>query len=318
MTEQETTTATETVVSYYSTTSVGRAFLGQERCEAGMQLFLPDFTPDGVAITITKIFGSIETHRWKVIGLSSDPSGLRWEVDLEPRTDCVNEEFLAQTRWFKRPGTIQARPITVGTLVEVDFGHVTSVLKEGQKKSNKRYPDTIQRWEMHKRRLCIVIKHVKDRLFVVPLSSKEPDSPINTIFELDPGDIRGLLNYQDPCFALVHMMQPISARRVLPPLGYDKSSPSPKRNLSYIHRLGHHNIKKLENALMCSIGKASTLIEVRNYKRSISKLQEERDDLESLSSIYKKVCLETIMEAYNVDETAAEDHLNSKIEAHTD
>lgn len=302
---------TDTVVSYFAATPQnGRTLLGTETASDGMQLMIPNWSTAGPKVTITKFFKGHPSHRWLVTKVDPNPNAGTntpiWEVDLEPWTDCVGEEFLAQTRKWRRNLHLRS-----GTLVEVDFGHIQLVTKVPKPRSNKRYPDTVQDPEMHKRRLCIVLFHDKNRVQVVPLSSKEPEDSRGVGFELPVGELNKLQSYNDPCYVLPDMIQTVSARRILPPKQCDRRSRTRTfRDKEYRHWVSPATMAILKEKLLLVIQRGGLTEELKVARQRVETLKtakeaakQERDvaiaekaELGERLESFKKLLINTYLE----------------------
>lgn len=228
--------------------------LGAESLSGITETLLPDFSPEGHAISITKFFEGQQAHRWQVISVDhSDPSSVN--VHLKPRENSNEEEFLYKTHSNRRRVISNLRQ---GTFVEVDFGYIPAVKKaNGDLRSNKRYPDTINRGEMHKRRLCIVVNAKPTGVQVVPITSQPQSDRDLSTFLLSHDSLSELTNYNNanvPAYALCSMIETVATTRILPPRSFRLGAGWQLRDTSYRQALTKPDKRKFSEALAHSIG----------------------------------------------------------------
>lgn len=232
------------------------AVLGEESSSGVSEVLYPDANFSDHAMTITKKFDGQREYRWEVTGVvhTSFTDAI---VMLRPRVQTLDEEYLLKTIISGR-ARLMSVSVRKGTLVEVEFGYIHSVRKAtGEHRSNKRYPDQAKKGEMHKRRLAVVIKANRDRVQVVPITSRVPSSPDPTSFEVSAESLQRLVDYNDPAkhsYVLCGMLQTISPARILPPKSIDHARKHVKRNVSYPSQLTPDDMKKLEVALSSAVG----------------------------------------------------------------
>lgn len=232
------------------------SLLGSELLEGITEVLLPLPEQDSHPITLTRFFEGQTSHRWKIIQVEH-PVKTQVNLYLMPRSECLDEVFLSQTYSSNR--SVASR-IQKGTLVEVEYGYVQRTKRHtGMLGSNKRYPDSVQSKEMHKRRLAIVVNTKFPVLQVVPVTLVKQDPGNNTIFELSEDSLKDLSHYNNPdlrSYALAHMIQSVSIQRVLPPVGWSGSQKTRRlrRHISYPHKLCKNDLKMLEAAMTSAIG----------------------------------------------------------------
>ena len=165
--------------------------LGRETYEGVTEVTFPDVSYRNHPITITKMFKDQPCHRWIVKEL--EHKGTEIALHLEPRDNSSDEEFLRKT-YLNHTNIL--KNLTIGTFVEVDFGYIHSTKKvDGKLGSIKRYPDLANEGEMHKRRLCIVVKAMPDYIQVVPISSQEQSLTDPSICLISHDSLKDLVNY---------------------------------------------------------------------------------------------------------------------------
>ncbi|WP_111637246.1 type II toxin-antitoxin system PemK/MazF family toxin [Marinomonas shanghaiensis] len=255
--------------------------LGDEQYNNITEILFPDinYPKNPHTITITRMFDGYSQHRWivkSVAHTNNDDVVIR----LEPRNNDKEEIYLSKT--YKVKGSVISQ-LRKGTLVEVDYGYIPSVKKNsGVTKSNKRYPDSRQLGEMHKRRLAIVVKATGNRIQVVPISSKVPPTGDKTCFEVDQDSTKKLINYNNrntQSFAICSMIETVSLNRVLPPLAKPiktNGRQEPQRSDGYPHKLCKVDLKALDQSLSSVIGISDYL----NLKQQNSELYLEKNRLE--------------------------------------
>ncbi|HHG3339669.1 type II toxin-antitoxin system PemK/MazF family toxin [Vibrio parahaemolyticus] len=233
--------------------------LGREDCQGITEVLFPDinYEKNSHVITITKMFAGQPHYRWQVKSVDH-PTADEIVIGLEPRIPSEPEVYLSQTHKVKRSVISQLRK---GTLVEVDYGYIPSVKKHsGDTKSNKRYPDSRQSGEMHKRRLAIVVKASGSRVQIVPVSSNEPPAGDRACFELDRSSLEKLKHYNDKnkqSFAICSMIETVSLTRILPPLAKPIKKggrQAAQRSDGYPHKLSKIDMQALDGALSVTVG----------------------------------------------------------------
>ena len=249
---------TDTIIKYFRYTNDQETepqLLGVERSEGVKEKLIPDFSEEGHKISITKFFDGCDDHRWLVKNLIHN-SNTETSIYLDAWTNNRREEFLSQT---KKSNRSVISKLQFGTLVEVEFGFIPSVKKlNGDVRTNKRYPDTIHRGEMHKRRLCVVVKAVSDRVQVVPVSSQAPRSTGDlTVCKLGDASLADLISYNDPVipsYAICHMIKTVALTRVLPPLARHDSARAAFRGNRYSKKLNNVDRHAFKESLSHAVG----------------------------------------------------------------
>ncbi|ENO2186942.1 type II toxin-antitoxin system PemK/MazF family toxin [Vibrio sp. 2art] len=282
--------------------------LGREECQGITEVLFPDinYEKNSHVMTITKMFVGQPHCRWQVKSVEH-PKDDEINVYLEPRIPSEPEVFLSQTHKVKRSVISQLRK---GTLVEVDYGYIPSVKKSsGDTKSNKRYPDSRQSGEMHKRRLAIVVKASGNRVQIVPVSSSIPPAGDRACFELDRASLEKLIHYNDEnkqSFAICSMIETISLTRILPPLAKPIKKvgrQAAQRSDGYPHKLSKIDLKALDKAL-------SVIVGISDYQE----IKEKNSELYLSNSALKKseAALQVKCEAFEAEIVKAQESLRDR------
>lgn len=229
--------------------------LGSERYRGIEEKLIPDYSEGGHKVTITKLFDGFDDYRWLVKGLVH-VSNIETSVYLSARANNRSEEFLSQT---KKSNRAVISKLQFGTLVEAEFGFIPSVKKlNGDVRTNKRYPDSIHKGEMHKRRLCVVVKVDSGRVQVVPVTSQAPSSTGDlTVCQISDASLADLTGYNDPAklsYAIGHMIKTVALTRVLPPLARQRGARAAFRDNRYSKKLNGADKKAFKQALSHAVG----------------------------------------------------------------
>jgi uncharacterized protein YifN (PemK superfamily) len=228
-------------------------WLGHEKSESISEALIPKYVGGGPVISLAKVFDNNQCKRWKVLLVDRDANAVY--VYLTPRSGSFREEYLSTTHKSNR--TVTSR-LQLGTLVEVDFGHIPEVYcSNGHSKQNFYYFDSIHPGEMHKRRLCTVINAQAGSVQVVPITSKEPKSSNDkSIVEISFDSLSSLSGYNDPnirSYAICNMVMTVASSRVLPP-NASHNSPRTFRDVKYPSKLSSIDKRNLTESLSHSIG----------------------------------------------------------------
>ncbi|MCR9577317.1 hypothetical protein NB501_17860 [Vibrio alginolyticus] len=263
--------------------------LGREESQGITEVLFPDrnYEKNRHTFTITKMFDGQAHFRWEVVSVEH-PAIDEIVIGLLPRISPEPEVYLSQTYKVKRNVISQLRK---GTLVEVDYGYIPSVKKNcGYTSSNKRYPDSRQSGEMHKRRLAIVVKATGQRVQIVPISSNEPPVGDRTCFALDRASLEKLTHYNDEnkqSFAICSMIETISLTRIFPPLAKpirDQGRQAAQRSDGYPHKLSKIDMLALEKSLSTTVGMG----DYRELKEKNSELYLSNSELRKSTEILQK------------------------------
>jgi hypothetical protein len=276
------------IIVTYRLASDNSTILGVEKSSGIAEVLFPDVHYFGHTMTITKMFAGYTEHRWKVVS-TTHPSNSEILIDLELRRTNDPETYLSQT--YKQRNAVISN-LQKGTIVEVDYGYIHSIKKQsGDIKSCKRYPDSKQSGEMHKRRLGIVIKASPSGVQVVPITSRTPSNVGDkSIFQVSFDSIQRLVHYNDTtksAFALCGMIETISLNRIFPPLAHplvSKSRKGPERSTGYPNKLTKSDKKLLDDALSSSIGLLDYTDLKKNYPMVYSENEANKAEIALLSA----------------------------------
>ncbi|WP_322977472.1 type II toxin-antitoxin system PemK/MazF family toxin [Acinetobacter pittii] len=287
--------------------------LGKEVHTGICEAFLPDLYNETHTFMVKK-FESRQNYNWVVKEISQHENNQELYLDIliEPNQSNVPEVYLHQT--LKKTRQKPSRLLYFGTLVEVDFGFTQSIIKDKDIKKTKRYPNVLQKNEMRKRRLAIVVKVLSDhRVQVVPVTSQDPEGDVST-FQLSRDTLDDLVFYGNSgknSWALCNMLQTVSTTRIVPPITkkverQSKTAIKPYvrhvRNEQYKHKLSAHDRTNLTNTLLKTYS-SDDYFDLKEFKRKYLELlrQIEAERLENSKEMqtleqYKKVC-----ELYDLD-----------------
>jgi hypothetical protein len=289
----------ELIISYFLHSDEEEAesqLLGVESYQGIKEKLIPDYSAQGHKVTITKFFEGYDDHRWLVKGLDH-ASITETSIYLEPRVNNRQEEFLSQT---KKSNRSVISKLQFGTLVEVEFGYIPLVKKSnGDVRGNKRYPDTVHKGEMHKRRLCIIVKADSSRVQVVPITSQEPNSLGDlSIFEISSASLRSLIGYKNPdilSYGICRMIKTVSVSRILPPLAIQSRTTSAYRDIRYSKKLNGVDQKAFKESLSHAVG----LTDYYDLKEKVGEYYQElvalKADCDSLSQQVEQLTEEKVL-----------------------
>lgn len=246
--------------------------LGVERFEGIQEKLIPDYSEEGHKVSITKFFAGCNDHRWLVKDLVH-VSDTETSVYLEAWKNNRREEFLSQT---KKSNRSVISKLQFGTLVEVEFGFIPNVKKlNGDVRTNKRYPDTVHKGEMHKRRLCVVVKADSGRVQVVPVTSQAPGSFGDlSVCQISDASLADLIGYNDPAipsYAICRMIKTVALTRVLPPISRQRGTRAAFRDNRYSKKLNGSDKAVFKQALSHAVG----LTDYSELKEKVSEYYQE-------------------------------------------
>lgn len=287
--------------------------LGRETYKGLTEITFPDINYRQHPITITKMFKDQPCHRWIVKVLEHNNTEI--VIQLESRAYSSDEEFLRKT-YLNHTNVL--KNLSTGTFVEVDFGYIHSTRKlNGQLGSIKRYPDLANEGEMHKRRLCIVVRAVPDYIQVVPISSQEQNLADPSICLISHDSLKDLVNYNredKQSFSLAHMVEAVSLNRVLPPKSKNKDGVY--RNNSYNKRLNSADRKQFIKSLAAGVSlndyakikeeNSKNYVENQQLKQELEALKAQVAELSSIAQKHEAtMCeLEEMYENCGMDKSA--------------
>ncbi len=232
--------------------------LGEELYDGFKEALIPTF--ESYPTFCIKKFSGFSNQRWRVESVEKVSamgfSPVHCEVYLSKARERVPEEYLSQS--LKKAKRLANNVLFHGTLVEIDFGFVSSAISPGGNIDFcEGYFDTLQRNEMHKRRLAIVTKASRWTAQVVPVSTVSRDALDKTSFLLT-SDLTPLVSYGGglPSWAVCDMLQTVSTGRILPPLSTYPvgSNTRTGRRASYPYRLNKGDTRSLKSAMAHASG----------------------------------------------------------------
>ncbi|MGE0013299.1 MAG: hypothetical protein AB7S62_13820 [Azoarcus sp.] len=280
--------------------------LGVERFEGIQEKLIPGYNEEGHKVSITKFFAGRDDHRWLVKYLVH-VSDSETSVYLEAWKNNRREEFLSQTQKSNRSVISK---LQFGTLVEVEFGFIPSVKKlNGDVRSNKRYPDTIHKGEMHKRRLCVVVKADSQRVQVVPVTSQAPGSFGDlSVCQISDASLADLIGYNDPAipsYAICRMIKTVALTRVLPPISRQRGTRAAFRDHRYSKKLNGADRAAFKQALSHAVGLTDYCDlkeKVSEYYRELQVIKPENEILakQMVRLMREKADFEAMAERYEV------------------
>jgi uncharacterized protein YifN (PemK superfamily) len=260
------------IVNYYHKPTDAQVLLGREILEDIEEVLLATPSNDG-PIFFNKKFSGSAIYRWKVLTVSDHATEVAQTTEETPIDALVkqprvlnvllqatrtDEIYLAKSIHKGQKGLKQV--LYPGKIIEVDYGHINDVYKSnGHNRSNKRYASTIQRGEMHKRRLAVVVAIHFNTVQAVPITSIDHEKDKSS-FKIDANTLANICFYGESgktSWVVCGMIETISTHRILPPeiietqpSGYIKRS----RNLNYPTLLNKSDKKDLLKALLHTIG----------------------------------------------------------------
>ena len=261
--------------------------LGTETLDGVSETLLPRHQEDSKIYFVKKFDGSA-CYQWLVLSVEktapTTTTCASFKIFLEAPSNTDAVEYLYQTLNKGKGRTLQS-VVRPGNLVEVDYGHELAVGRsDGELRSNKRYSDTIQNGEMHKRRLAIVVNiSRRSTLQVVPITSVEPAAMDKTAFEISSATLNQLTFYGNSgkrSWAIANMIETVSTRRVLPPVSYFNHRGHTRfgRDTNYSISLASAEVRSLKEALLHSIS-------VRDYFENQNALSQAKARVQALEPL---------------------------------
>jgi uncharacterized protein YifN (PemK superfamily) len=301
-------TSSPTITIKYFGNSINQSnLLGEEIYIGISEAFLPDLFNQPLSFLVKK-FESKENYNWivKQINQREVNGSSFFDVLLDENKSKVKEVSLYET--INKTNKKVTRTLFTGALVEVDYGLTQSIIKDKEIKKTKRYPNVLQKNEMRKRRLAIVVKVLSEgRVQVVPVTSQNPGIDKST-FKLSKETLDPLVFYGNSgkeSWALCRMTQTVSITRIIPPITkkferQSKSNITPYiryiRDELYRNKLNPSDQIHLSNALLQTYS-PDDYLELKDIKKKylqlLKDIEAERENnktlIESLND-YKKIC----------------------------
>lgn len=262
-------------VNYYE--SPPNTLLGSEKYEDIEETLLPHEVKSGKRIFTTKKFSSHPEYRWEVIDVKLQPTvpghATVFDVTLSRHTQLDKADYLTQII----KGKTVASVLQKYAIVEVEFGHAPRIGKaNGDIRSNKRYPDSIQSGNMPKRRLAIVLrvvsKGIRPVAQVVPISSVVPAVGEKSSIEIT-GSLRPFVHYNKRSWAICSMIETVPITRIIAPLIFRRYG-IPNRDTAFKTKLESFDRAGFEIALMHGIGREQYIKDIDNNKSTITNLND--------------------------------------------
>lgn len=278
------------VVKYFedafdsNTNLVVRTLLGTETLDNIDEAFIPAQPLPGKPIFFTKKFSGLDMYRWQVQDVSwqhtANVTPVIYEVVLKRHPQLDKKEYLSHIVSNKPV----VRFLQKYTLVEVEFGHAPSIGKvDGRIGSNKRYPDSVQRGNMPKRRLAIVLKatHRSSGTFaqVVPISSVQPYATDKTVIDVTASLIH-MASYQKQSWAICSMVETVPATRIIAPL-VNWGKGGLRRDSGFSTKLAASQRDDFEEALMHGLDRGNIVREINVLRAANEVLQKKHDSLQN-------------------------------------
>lgn len=256
--------------------------LGKEMLDSISEVLLSDY--GNHRVFCVKSFTGSTHYRWHVesVALSSAANEVPalYTVTLsKPFSSNVPEVYLRQT--LKKTRQSIESLIQIGALIDVDYGFIQNIARaDGAVKTNKRYCDTLQKGEMHKRRLAVVVRAKRGIVQVAPVTSQAPSPADKSCFQLSKPTLAQLSQWGmsgKESWVLTGMIESISPSRILPPLSNFKKAGQVRtgRNPNYSLRLSHQEAKEMKLCLSHSIG-------INDYQQIKTRLAEVQQGLSVL------------------------------------
>lgn len=289
--------------------------LGTETLESISEALLPSVS--GHKVFCIKKFTNVANYRWYVESvLRLSDLGVKpaeYVVTLSKLfQSLVAEEYLQQTL----TKTKQSLPSLIypSTLVDVEYGFIQAVAREdGELRTNKRYCDTLQKGEMHKRRLAVVIRAAKGVVQVAPVTSEAPAAGDKTCFQLSRDTLDQLATWGGSgkdSWVLTGMIETVSTSRILPPVSYYTVGQRKRsgRSTHYKLRLTADEKQDLKTSLAHSVG-------ITDYPQIKASLSDAKQQLAAVpemaanlaAAVAKNAALEAMVSELRLVEEVAKD-----------
>ncbi|PYD08223.1 hypothetical protein DND58_24000 [Pseudomonas syringae pv. pisi] len=268
-------------------TGINQILLGQEIFDDICEALIPRVDPNSKAFLVKK-FNGTQNYRWDVesvnrVANSSAP--ITYEVILSQYSAAQPIVYLSTTQ--RKTSASLNKIVKPYSLVEIEYGFFQDIIKEnGDVRSNKRYTNTLQKGEMRKRRLGVVVKVNNSSLQVIPVTADSTQAGGKNVIELGQGTLSQLDFYGGGkrSFALCDMVATVSPNRIYPPA----QAGTKIRNTSYKLKLSKSDRSSLIIAMIQSSGYSTyieDLKELADLRHSNAVLKAEIEEL----NVYKKL-----------------------------
>lgn len=173
------------------------------------------------------------------------PDATKWKIEYIFHNDDITNIFIkaidGQPLSFAQYSETQSKSdsfyLRPFQIVDVDFGFHSNVNNiHGEIGKNKIYSSTILPGELHKKRPCIILSTDGSVAQVIPLTTSKRTSSDPKRVAISHESFKNLFfRYREKdSFALIHMIQTVSANRIFPPK---------EKNGSYSRRYAAHKLE---------------------------------------------------------------------------
>lgn len=268
-------------------TGINQVLLGQEIFDDICEALIPRVDPNSKAFLVKKFHG-VENYRWDIesVGQVPNPNApITYEVIVSQYAAAQPIVYLSTTQ--KKTFAPLNKIVKPYSLVEIEYGFFQDIVKEsGDVRTNKRYTNTLQKGEMRKRRLGIVVKVNNTSLQVIPTTADPSQAGGKNVVELDQGTLSQLDFYGGGkrSFALCDMIATVSANRIYPPA----QAGTKIRSTSYKLKISKAERSSLIIAMIQSSGYGTyveDLKELADLRHSNAVLKSQIEEL----NVYKKL-----------------------------
>ncbi|WP_122588805.1 type II toxin-antitoxin system PemK/MazF family toxin [Pseudomonas viridiflava] len=275
------------VKSISVSTGINQVLLGQEIFDDICEALIPRVDPNSKAFLV-KRFNGTQNYRWDIESVSrvaNSNAPITYEVIVSQYPTAQPIVYLSTTQ--KKTLAPLNKIVKPYSLVEIEYGFFQDIIKEnGDVTSNKRYTNTLQKGEMRKRRLGVVVKVNNSSLQVMPITADCTQAGGKNVIELGQGTLSQLDFYGGGkrSFALCDMVATVSANRIYPPA----QAGTKIRSTSYKLKLNKSDRSSLIIAMIQSSGYSTyieDLKELADLRHSNAVLKAEIEEL----NVYKKL-----------------------------
>lgn len=214
--------------------------LGARTYEGITHTIIPAFSANDHDIYLKKSFEKNTIFQsWQIKNVLVNAAGVEIYLQGTLTPDSVFTFADKQRKNFKQF-------IRKHNLVEVDFGHETSLFSLGSgEQKNTRKTDALMPGEMHKKRPCIVMGTKGDSVTVIPLTTRDYGNPKHVLISKASFANLHARYSEKSSFAALDMVQTVSAHRVFPP----REAEGKYRHQYSKYKLSDLDGKAVDNAL---------------------------------------------------------------------
>lgn len=189
--------------------------LGRVKRDNILEALVPAFQADSHSVFMSKRFQSKpKVVQWKVEFIFHNQNITH--VFLKP----IQDQPLSFAEYAKSQSKADSFFIRQYHVVDVDFGFHSKIYdSSGEKGSNENYSSTLLPGELYKRRPCIVLSKEGSVAQVIPLTTQKKGEKDSKKVSISKDSFKELFfRYREKdSFALVHLIQTVSANRIFPP-----------------------------------------------------------------------------------------------------